>query len=99
MPKVGVSCSGAGGPTIIGPIILSPPHKSFLLCSYGAYPERIVVELRSLEYVVGELIDLSIVACYSWVGYFSHFGLTMAEMRDLGMIQLVAVEMCNSGIF
>ncbi|RZR94464.1 hypothetical protein BHM03_00023153 [Ensete ventricosum] len=62
--KVGVSCSGVGGPTIIGPIILSPLQKSFSLCPYGAYLKRIVAELRSLKYVVGELINFSIVARY-----------------------------------
>ncbi|RWV78881.1 hypothetical protein GW17_00060074 [Ensete ventricosum] len=35
--EVGVWCSGVGGPTTIGPIILSPLQKSFSLCPYGVY--------------------------------------------------------------
>ncbi|RWV86487.1 hypothetical protein BHE74_00043251 [Ensete ventricosum] len=78
-------------------IILSPSQKSFLLCPYGEYLEMIVAVLRSLKYVVGELIDFGVVACYSWVGCFGRFGLTMVEMRDLGMTRLVVAEMCNLG--
>ncbi|RZS01281.1 hypothetical protein BHM03_00031116 [Ensete ventricosum] len=64
---------------------------------YGVYLESIVAKLRSLKYVVSELINLGVVACYGWVGYFGRFGLTMAKMRDLGMIRLVETKMRNLG--
>ncbi|RRT47021.1 hypothetical protein B296_00011273, partial [Ensete ventricosum] len=57
-----------GGSTIIRPI-------------HGAYLGRIVVELRSLEYVGGKLT----------------IGLKAAEVCNSGIIGLMVAEICNSG--